>query len=123
MKTFKYLSGLYLKTSIAALFAISCSSTAFAQGTFNVKIKYTISKSVGTSYASMEKQSKKYCGREARRTIDRISPQRQREIYIQKCVAQVMDKVISEINDKKLTKYHLDRQSHPNISASKMPTE
>ena len=123
MKTFKYLSSLYLKTIIAVLTVISCNCTAFAQETFKVKIKRTFSKSVVTNYASMEKQASKYCMRESRRVSNRGLPGKHTHQYVRKCIDEVMDKVIAEINDKKLTQYHLDRQSYPNISASKMPTE
>ncbi|PHS26310.1 MAG: hypothetical protein COA85_06120 [Robiginitomaculum sp.] len=121
MKMYMSFGNLCRNITLTTLAVITLSGTAYAQDTFTVKIKRVAGESVGASYAAMETQAMKYCRREDRRVEDRISPIDQRGAYIQKCVDEVMGKVISQIKDSELTAYHAVKGSSPTLEASNVP--
>jgi len=123
MKTYMKFGSLCRNITLTTLAVMTLAGTASAQDTFTVKIKRVPGEAVEASYAAMETQAIKYCRREDRRVEDRLLPQDQRGTYIQKCVDEVMGKVISQIKDSELTAYHAIKGSTLILEASNAPLE
>ncbi len=123
MKTYMNFGRLCRKTALTTLALLTLAGTASAEDTFTVKIKRIEGKSVEASYAAMETQAMKYCKREDRRVEDRLSPIDQKGVYINKCVTEVMGKVIAQIEDSDLTAYHAVKGSVPKLEASNAPLQ
>jgi len=123
MKTHMKFGSLCRNITLTTLAVMTLAGTATAQDTFTVKIKRMPGQSVEASYIAMETQAMKYCRREDRRVEDRTSPIDQRGTYIQKCVDEVMGKVIARIEDSELTAYHAVKGSSPTLEASNAPLE
>ena len=66
----------------------------------------------------MKKQANKYCSREARRVDDRAFPRKHRHIYTQKCIDEVMGKIVAQINEPQLTAIHSLREVSLSTSKS-----
>jgi len=95
-----------LKTGFTALAVIMFSQTVAAKDQFEVKIKPVTGVAADINYEAMEKQAAKFCKREAGKTDHRLTPIRYKYAYINKCVFEVMDKVMQQIQDPDLMALH-----------------
>ena len=97
-------------TSLVTLAAMTIAYPASAQSSFNEKIKPAPAISIEANYLAMEKQAQKYCTRDSRRISERRLARKYRTEYVQNCVEEIMQNVLSKIQDDGLIAYHETRK-------------